>query len=48
MLLLDKNAEPKKTIFYLSAIVHGLILCHHASFSNIHHHYLLSDFLLHL
>ena len=26
MLLLDKNAEPKKTIFYLSAIVHGLIL----------------------
>ena len=26
MLLLDKNAEPKKTIFYLSAIAHGLIL----------------------
>ena len=26
MLLLDKNAEPKKTIFYISAIVHGLIL----------------------
>ncbi|WP_248621991.1 ABC-three component system middle component 6 [Enterococcus cecorum] len=25
MLLLDKNAEPKKTVFYLSAIVHGLL-----------------------
>lgn len=26
MLLLDKNAEPKKTIFYLSVIVYNLIL----------------------
>jgi hypothetical protein len=26
MLLLDKNAEPNKTIFYLSAIVYGLVL----------------------
>lgn len=25
MLLLDKNAEPKKTVFYLSAIAHGLL-----------------------
>lgn len=25
MLLLDKNAEPKKTIFYLSAIVYGMV-----------------------
>lgn len=25
MLLLDKNADPKKTIFYLSAIVYGMV-----------------------
>jgi hypothetical protein len=26
MLLLDKNAEPHKTIFYLSAMIYGIVL----------------------
>ncbi|WP_225304554.1 ABC-three component system middle component 6 [Streptococcus pneumoniae] len=36
MLLLDKNAEPKKTIFYLSAIVHGLILKRIVNIENLY------------
>lgn len=36
MLLLDKNAEPNKTIFYLSAIVYGLILKGMSKIENIY------------